>query len=169
MSSFDICFSFVLPNEDFDPPRYEIVADPVHGVDPSAKAISGINSHFWAADFAVIAAIPQPQRGPAVAAFYQKNFWGHWLGSLISNRIAAMTLDASVNQGAGWAVRFLQGASGATVDGAWGPDTVASANAANLDYQVGRFIELREDRYREVGGPSLPGWLARAAKIPNFT
>ena len=168
MAEFSICFPFVLPNEDFDPPRYEIVSDPVPNRDPNAKAIAGINSHYWPADFARIAAIPQDQRGPAVAAFYEANFWNRWLASLISNRIAAMALDSGVNQGAGWAVRFLQGASGCTVDGAWGPNTIASANAANLDYQVQRFIELRQARYREVGGPSLENWLARAAKVPQF-
>ena len=168
MALFEVCFPFVLPNEDFDPPRFEIVPDPVHGIDPNAEAISGINSHYWPKDFARIAAIPQTERGPAVSAFYETNFWNSWFSELVSNRIAAMTLDASVNQGEGWAVRFLQGASGSVVDGLWGPKTIASANAANLDYQVGRFVQLREARYRQVGGVSLPDWLARAAKVPQF-
>ena len=169
MANFQTCFSFVLPNEDTDPPRFEIVADPVHGVDPDAEALSGINSHFWPSQFRLIAALPQDQRGPAVATFYEANFWNRWFAGLNSNRIAAMTLDAAVNQGEGWAVRFLQGASNAVVDGAWGPNTLARANASNLDDQVAKFIALRQSRYRQVGGPSLAGWLLRAAKIPKFS
>ena len=169
MANFDLCFSFVLPNEDFDPPRFEIVPDPVHGIDPSAEAISGVNSHFWPRSFARIAAVPQSERGPAVAAFYQKNFWNHWLEAIISNRIAAMALDAGVNQGQGWEVRFLQSGAGCAVDGLWGPATLSAVNAADLDSLVSGFIAAREARYRQVGGPSLPGWLARAEKVPNFT
>jgi uncharacterized protein YdbL (DUF1318 family) len=167
MADFATCYSFLLPNEDETPPQYEIVADPTEA-DPNAQAISGINSHFWPADFAAIASLPQSERGPAVASFYQRRYWNQWLAGLISNRIAAMTLDASVNQGAGWGARFLQGACGATVDGALGPATVAAANMANLDSAIQQFIALREARYRQVGGPSLNGWLVRAAKIPLF-
>ena len=168
MADFNICFPFVLPNEDFDPPRYAIVPDPIHGTDENAEALSGINSHWFPKEFASIAALPQNQRGPAVATFYEANFWNRWLAQLNSNRIAAMTLDASINQGAGWAVKFLQGASNAVVDGAWGPNTVARANATDLDQLVAGFIALRQSRYRQIGGPSLANWLARAAKVPKF-
>jgi lysozyme family protein len=168
MAQFELCFSFVLPNEDFDPPQYKEVPDPTSG-DPEAKAIAGINSHYWAADYAQIASLPQDSRAASVANFYRVNFWNKWLEQLTSNRLAAMTLDAGVNQGAGWAVRFLQGATGATVDGHWGPSTIALANAAELDDAVNQFIVLRKARYNQVGGPSLPQWLERAAKIPSFT
>ena len=167
MSDFPTCFSFVLPNEEYTPPRYQPIPDPTQH-DPGAQALAGINSAFWPDDFARIVALPQNERGPAVAGFYQANFWNRWLQQLTYNRIAAMALDASINQGAGWAVRFLQSASGSTVDGAWGPNTVAAVNATPLEIVVPEFIAAREARYRQIGGPSLPQWLARAAKIPAF-
>ena len=80
-----------------------------------------------------------------------------------------MTLDAAVNQGAGWATKFLHGATGSDSYGHWGPNTISAANTANLDDAVNQFIALRKARYVEVGGPSLPQWLARAAKIPSFS
>lgn len=167
MSDFQTCYSFLLPNEDYTPPQYKAVADPTQS-DPSAQAISGINSHFWPQYFAAINAIPQSERGPAVQAFYEAEFWNMWLEKIISNRIAAMALDASVNQGWGWATKFLQTAAGVEVDGKFGPNTLAAVNEAPTLVLVPAFIEARQARYRAVGGPSLPQWLVRAAKVPEF-
>jgi hypothetical protein len=167
VSSFDICYPFLLPNEDRTPPRYESMPDPTK-TDPGAQAIAGINSCYWPNEFELIAAAPQNQRGPLVQQFYHVHFWNHWLDALVSNRIAAMALDAGVNQGQGWAVRFLQNGAGCAVDGLWGPETVSAVNAASLDQMVYGFIAARFARYRQVGGPSLPQWLARAAKVPQF-
>lgn len=167
MASFDLAYSFLLPNEDYTPPRYEVVPDPTKN-DPNAQAVSGINSAYWPEDFAAIVALPQSERGPAVESFYRQRFWNQWLEQMTSNRVAAMVLDASVNQGAGWATKFLQTACGATVDGAFGPNTLAAVNSTSPEIIVPAFIEAREARYREVGGPSLPQWLVRARKVPEF-
>jgi lysozyme family protein len=168
MADFNLCYSFLLPNEDYTPPRYQTGPDPTRD-DPGAQAISGINSASWPADFALINAIQPPNiRAQAVANFYHVRFWNQWFQQLTSNRIAAMTLDASVNQGASWGVKFLQSACGAEMDGIWGPNTVTTANMADPAVMVPRFIAAREQRYRQIGGPSLPEWLARAAKVPTF-
>jgi lysozyme family protein len=164
---FEICYPFILGNEAGDPPNYAAVHDPTKS-DPSAQAIAGVNSHYWPAWFAKIAAAPMLERPVLVAQFYRTNYWSHWLASLNSSRIAAMVLDASVNQGAGWGCKLLQRACGAEDDGLWGAQTLAAANAADLDDMVRQFVVAREARYREIGGPSLPQWLARAAKIPAF-
>lgn len=165
MASFDVCFPFLLANEDFTPPRYEVVPDNVGHV------VSGINSTKWPREFAFIAATPLDQRPDAVKAFYRQKFWNTWLDQVDSNRIAAMILDASVNQGQGWAVKFAQIAAGLTesaVDGHWGPITLAAVNGASEGDFVPKFITAREDRYRQIGGASLPAWLARATKVPQF-
>ena len=167
MSSFDLAYSFLLPNEEPTPPTYQAVHDPTQG-DPNAQAIAGINSHYWPKWFNAIAAVPPPQRAEPVKSFYRTNYWNHWLESLNSNRIAAMVLDASVNMGAGWGCKLLQRACGAEDDGAWGPATLAAANSADVDDMVRQFIVAREERYREIGGLSLPQWLARAQRIPAF-
>ena len=167
MADFRTCFSFVLPNEDFTPPRYEAVPDPTES-DPAAQAISGINSAFWAADFAAIVALPQNQRGAAVAAFYERNFWSSWLQQLNSNKVAAMVLDADINEGRKEGTEFLQMACGVEADGKFGPMTLTAANALPPAVIVPAFIEARQARYREIGGPNLAQWLERAARVPAF-
>lgn len=168
MANFELCFSFVLPNEDYDPPQYKAVPDPTQR-DSDAHAISGINSAFWPNEYAQIASLPQDSRAVSVANFYRVNFWNKWFEQMTSNRLAAMSLDAAINQGAGWTVRFLQTAAGATVDGLWGPNTIAAINAADPAEAIPAFIAAREARYNAVGGPSLPQWLERAKKIPTFS
>jgi hypothetical protein len=170
MSDFNLCYSFLLPNEAAfknGAPVFEPNPDPTRS-DPAAQALAGINSAYWPEDFAAILALPQDQRGPAIQDFYKRNFWGVWLDKLDSNKIAAMVLDASVNQGEGWAVRFLQTACGATVDGIWGPNTIAAANSVPENVLIPAFVAARKARYTAVGGPSLPEWLARASKVPQF-
>ena len=183
MASFDLAYSFLLPDEDTTPPTYQIVHDPVPkrpnpNNDPAitadnllraaAQAISGINSYYWPKWYAAIAAVAPPQRAEPVKSFYRTNYWTHWLQSLNSSRIAAMVLDASVNQGAGWGCKLLQRACGAEDDGQFGSATVAAANSADLNDMVRQFVVAREERYREIGGASLASWLIRASKIPDF-
>ena len=183
MASFDLAYSFLLPDEDTTPPTYQAVHDPVplrHNPDndpaitadnllrASAQAISGINSYYWPKWYNAIAAVAPPQRAEPVKSFYRTNYWTHWLQSLNSNRIAAMVLNASVNMGAGWGCKLLQRACGAEDDGQWGVNTLAAANSADVDDMVRQFIVAREERYREIGGSSLPQWLARAQRIPAF-
>lgn len=182
MADFPTCYPFLLGNEDFTPPQYKIVPDPVR-LDPAkhtpeecqkaleAQAISGINSYYWPEDFAAIAALPQAERGPAVASFYERRYWNNWFTQVVSNREAAMILDSSVNQGSGVAVRLAQVAAGMPTDqqdGKFGPVTLAAINGTPVDAWVPAFMTAREARYQEVGGPSLPAWLKRAAKIPEF-
>ena len=167
MASFDLAYSFLLPNEDETPPQYKAVHDPTK-YDPGAQAIAGVNSAYWPNEFALIATAPQDRRGPLVKQFYHLHFWNHWLEAMISSRLAAMGLDAGVNQGSGWAARFIQSAAGCTVDGLWGPATLTAINAVSADSAVPKFIAARIARYKQIGGPSLPSWLIRAAKIPTF-
>ncbi len=170
MADFDICFPFLLGNEDWTPPRYEAISDPTQS-DPSALALSGINSHYWPEDFAAIVALPKSARPEAVKAFYERRYWSKWLAAIDSNRVAAMILDSSVNQGAGVAARCAQIAAGlpeSEQDGMWGPRTVAAVNGAAPAVLAPAFVEARCAAYRRVGSPSLPEWLARAQKIPNF-
>jgi hypothetical protein len=174
MAEFDLCFSqFVLFNEAGKPPHYEVRPDPTKD-DPGAQVCAGVNSAAFPEDFAVIAALPIDQRPAAVYAFYQKTYWNQYIAQLVSNAVAAVTMDAEVNQGIGKGVRFLQeaipaaGGSVVTVDDVWGPITLAAANSVPAASLVAAFQTVRKAAYKEIGGPDLAGWLARAAKIPPF-
>lgn len=172
MADFATCYAFVLPNEDYTPPRYQTVPDPAKS-DPEALAISGINSAAFPEAFEEIFALPVNQRAPAVEAFYQRTFWNPWIAQL-KNPIAMRVMDAEVNSG-GEGVRLLQQACNAcngasdeiAVDGAFGPLTLAAAMEAcrtSVDDLVAAFKALRVAFYQSLGGPDVAEWVARAQK-----
>ena len=178
MADFPTCYAFVLPNEDFTPPRFEAIPDPTP-TDPTAGAISGINSAAFPAQFARIAAIlPPAARAAAVESFYESTYWNGWIRQL-QNAIAMRVMDAEVNHGAGVGVRLLQRACNAleaapgamlVVDGLWGPFTVEDTNAANLVrlvqmFRVARVSFLREAALTDpIVAKDLPQLIARANK-----
>jgi len=129
-------------------------ATPEHATGP-CYAISGINSGAWPAGYAAIAALPQASRLSAVQSFYQQNFWNNWYAQLASDDLAKRVFDFSVNGGSGTAVQTLQKAVNAlggslTVDGGWGPMTLAAVNAADQAALVQAFIAARAAHYQQI-------------------
>ena len=164
MANFDYCYNFMMGNEDAG--RSCAIVN-----DTGGHAISGVNSASFPVQFAAIAALPQSQRAPAVENFYQTEFWNQWYAQMLSDDVAARVFDAAVNMGPGTAVKLLQRAVNSfhagnplTVDGGWGPATVAAANAVYPQTLLAAYHNIRCDYYRAIGGPNLAGWLARAAK-----
>jgi len=124
MALFQTAYNFMMLNED---------ATQAHAIVPDAPvgafAISGINSAAFPTQYAAIAALPQNQRGPAVANFYQTIFWNSWFAQLISDAVSMRVFDASVNMGAGAGIIILQKAVNSiggslVIDGGWGPNTL---------------------------------------------
>ena len=174
MAEFSLCFNgFVLLNEAGNPPRYDIDPDPTKD-DPGAQVCAGVNSASFPKDFAAIAALPISERPAAVFSFYQRTYWNQYIAQLTSNAIAAVVMDAEVNEGQRIGGRLLQEAVPAAggpvvdVDGLLGPNTLAAANSVPPSMLLPAFQSVREAAYRKIGGPNLAGWLARAAKIPPF-
>ncbi len=172
MADFITCFRWAMAVED---PQMEFKTVP--DAPPGSFSISGINSHAYPAQFAAINAIPQEQRGPAVQSFYQTEFWNQWYAQLSTNDIAKRVFDEAVNAGPGTAVKILQEAINSlgimpsiAVDGGWGPNTVAAANACDLTELLKAFIKFRCARYSNIAedNPSdakyLDGWLERAER-----
>lgn len=171
MASFRNSLNFVLDNEDSQREYADVPDAP-----PGARAISGINSHSYPADYAHIAALPQAERGPAVAAFYAANFWDHWLAEVASDPAAARIMDAEVNEGQGTGIRLAQEAankarsSNLEIDGVWGPATVLAINACDPQEFVGCFRAARIARYQDLvkKNPAravyLDNWITRAQK-----
>ena len=170
MADFQTCYDWMLDNEDARRAYAQIPDAP-----PGAFAISGINSKSFPSDFAAIVAINQAKRGPSIFRFYQLHFWNSWFDQLLSDEIAKRVFDAAVNMGAGTAVKLLQIAINAlggslTIDGTWGPATLAAANGSDPTALYQAFITARENHYREIvqKNPAdtkyLPEWLARAGK-----
>jgi Predicted Peptidoglycan domain len=165
------------------PPAYDYIMrfeDPEHLYasvtdNNGAQVISGINAAAWPSDFALVNAIFQPQRGPAVANFYQTRLWAPLqLGGLESQDVANRVLDEEVNAGRREAILLLQRAvnvlhAGTLVeDGAVGPLTLAAANAADPEALLATYRAARAASYQAIVAANsddaryLATWLARA-------
>ena len=173
MADFQTAFLWTMKHEDSTMSCAQAPDAAPAGCAGPCYAISGINSGAWPAQFATIAELPQDSRLPAVQAFYQAHFWNQWFDQLASNDLAKRVFDFAVNGGSGAAVKTLQRAVNSlggslTVDGGWGPHTLAAANACDPTALAQAFIEARMGYYRAIvaANPSdqryLNGWLARA-------
>lgn len=169
MAEFPPALDYLLDDED-SRREYAIVPD------AGGQAIAGINSKFFPAQFARIAALPQNERADAVATFYRMNFWNQMrLEPLNSQMLANRVFDFGVNAGARTAIRCLQQAAvslGAflTVDGNMGLLTATAANLFSEDTIVAAFREARVARYEQIAeaNPAEAGylseWKARAQR-----
>jgi lysozyme family protein len=97
--------------------------------------------------------------------FYRKNFWDY--DCLESQAIANKVFDLGVNSGKSHAVKFLQQAAGATVDGIFGPGTCVAANACNSAVLIEKIRCMALVYYKALiaANPSLQrfwnGWSRR--------
>ena len=73
-----------------------------------------------------IAGLTQDQ----AAAIYRPDYWDRVRGDALPPALALLVFDAAVNNGVDRAARWLQGAVGATEDGAVGPATLAALTDA---------------------------------------
>lgn len=101
-----------------------------------------------------------------VREIYRTRYWDRARCAELAPPLALMHFDAAVNHGVGTAIRFLQEAVGAGVDGEIGPETRARIAAARLGDTLEAYAAIRRRRYR-----ALPhfwrfgrGWLRRVDK-----
>lgn len=98
-----------------------------------------------------------------VREIYRRRYWDIAHCDELPSPLALMHFDAAVNHGVGTAIRFLQEAVGADVDGEIGPATRAAAAEAPIIETLETYAAIRARRYR-----ALPhfwrfgrGWLRR--------
>lgn len=98
-----------------------------------------------------------------VAAIYRRRYFEPADCPAFTSPLALMHFDAAVNHGVGAAIRMLQQAAAATVDGEIGPETLAAIGGRNVLDLIESYAEIRRARYR-----ALPhfwrfgrGWLKR--------
>jgi uncharacterized protein (TIGR02594 family) len=98
-----------------------------------------------------------------IATVYRVRFWRRVRCEALPPPLALMHFDAAVNHGTGRAVRMLQSAVGASVDGEIGPETLSRCQSADPAGAVGRYAAGRRAAYRRL--PAFArygrGWLAR--------
>jgi len=172
VADFNTDYQFMMANEDRTQAHACVPDSCPTGCQGPCYAISGINSGAFPAQFAAIAALPQAERGPTVKQFYQSEYLNKYDAQL-SDPVAERVLDTMVNSGQSTGVRILQQAVNAlggqlTVDGQWGPLTVAAANDLDQVQLVAAFDARRAALYKAIVAANPADavyeatWLARA-------
>lgn len=104
---------------------------------------------------------------PAQAAdVYRREYWLAANCPSLPAPLAFLVFDSAVNQGVGRAVRLLQAAVGAAVDGAFGPATLRAVNAAWVRDPAALLAEFQARRAVHYAGLSTfrhfgLGWMRR--------
>lgn len=99
-----------------------------------------------------------------IKAIAYTDYWLKVWGDSLPPALAVVALDCAFNQGVGAAIRLMQAASGAVVDGVLGPATMAAVKAKDPKKLIARFTALRCQRYARGANFALYGadWMDRA-------
>jgi len=107
-------------------------------------------------------------------AIYFRDYWSKAGCPDMPPRLAFQMFDCGVNNGTGRAVRFLQGAVGAGVDGAYGPQTKAALDRKLATDRLGMELANEVHAQRIFFMAKLStwdtfglGWSRRLAAIPH--
>ncbi|MGD9670009.1 MAG: TIGR02594 family protein [Hyphomicrobiaceae bacterium] len=85
-----------------------------------------------------------------VREIYRTRYWEPADCARMPTPLALMHFDAAVNHGVAGAIRMLQQAVGADVDGEIGPQTRARIATTQLVEALAKYAEARRDRYRAL-------------------
>ena len=102
-----------------------------------------------------------------VQVIYESGYWLPPRCDRLPTRLDLVQLDTAVNMGVGRAVRFLQKAVGAAVDGKFGSNTLQAVEARDADVTIAAYCGEREAYYRRLAAQNpkmavfLKGWLNR--------
>ena len=146
--------------------------------DPGGKTFSGITQADYAAyrkEHGLPALDVFQATGEQIAAIYREHYAVPVHFEELPYNLAVVLFDTAVNCGLGRAVCWLQGVVGVTVDGAFGPKTLAATKyyiAQHSAALLASGVLLRRDSfYRKLGRPGttlnkfLKGWLNRTAAL----
>ena len=110
---------------------------------------------------------------------YWQDYWTPVKADELPVGVGEVVFDIAVNNGRGRAIKWLQAAVGAVVDGVIGPKTVSFANS--MPFGTGKeaglrladlLLNRREDFYRSIAKGSqakfLRGWLNRNDKLRAY-
>jgi lysozyme family protein len=102
-----------------------------------------------------------------VHRIYESGYWIPPRCDLLARQLDLVQFDTAVNMGPGRAVRLLQGAVGAGVDGDFGTETEHKVAASDPGETLVKYCSAREAYYRRLVqqrpdlGVFLKGWLNR--------
>lgn len=154
-----------------------------HPNDPGGRTMKGVTQATYDAwrkarnlPIRDVAQIGQEELG----AIYRDNYWRAAACERLRAALDLVQFDTAVNMGPRRAVKILQTAVGATVDGAFGPNTQAACDACVLPDVTTQYCDIREGIYRSLARRPgqdvfLKGWLNRlddlrgTAGVPGYS
>lgn len=148
-----------------------------HPADPGGATNKGVTQKVYSTWLARRGRPDADVRGLAdaeMADIYEEGYWGPARCEELPALLDQVQFDTAVNMGVGRAVRFLQEAVGAAVDGGFGPGTRESVRQANPAAALVRYLDIRERFYRRLvdSNPSLgvflQGWLNRLTALRSL-
>ena len=131
--NFDVCFDLMLAHEGgyVDHPK-----------DPGGRTNHGVTQRVWeewlgrpVSEKEMRALTPT-----MVKPLYKRKYWDACRADDLVAGVDYVVFDVAVNSGPGRAIKFLQSCVGVTVDGGFGPATLAAVKKAEED--PARLIEL---------------------------
>ena len=98
-----------------------------------------------------------------ITKIYEQLYWRQAGCQYFHLPIAISLFDAAVNHGPSRAVKLLQTAIGAEVDGEVGPETIQKAKASYAKQTLSKFISVRRSYYKNLRQFSIfgKGWMNR--------
>lgn len=136
-----------------------------HPADPGGKTRYGITESVARA-----AGYRGDMRGLPVSlaqTIYRRDYWEVVRADELPPALRFAVFDAAVNSGARQAIKWLQRATGATVDGVVGPQTITMARAAQPDMTMRLMLAYRLKFMTDL--PTWPsfsrGWARRIAEV----
>lgn len=169
MANFGNCINWVLRLEDRT--LSGVVKDLGDGAGRTRFGVTEKNMPAWMSK--TFFTDPVDQAIEEAKSYYQIRYWNPIRGLMYrTDEFAATLLAFAVNDGAGEAVKLLQGVLGLTQDGDFGPLTAAAVQAMPDEaIAAQRLREAGEAYYRAAvsakpqDGRFLSGWVARARAV----
>ena len=101
-----------------------------------------------------------------VEPLYRRKYWDACRCSDLPSGVDYCVFDLSINAGVGRSAKTLQGAVGATPDGAIGPMTLAAVNKFTPTELVEKFTDAKVAWYKSLNNATYEqGWLNRAETV----
>jgi len=141
-----------------------------HPQDPGGRTHKGVTQRTYDAWRRRQGLVPRDVRrvdDDEVQRIYESDYWLPPRCDLLARHLDLAQFDTAVNMGPGRAVRLLQAAVGAGVDGDFGPQTERLVAQADLGATLIAYCDRREAYYRGLVqqrpelGVFLKGWLNR--------
>jgi lysozyme family protein len=110
----------------------------------------------------------------AMEAIYRTSYWDAAHCGQLAEPLDLCHFDAAVNHGPERAIKMLQEAAGVTIDGLFGPHTLAAIQADDPIRVADRYLDAREGFYRLIVARDptqqefLPGWEKRVGRLRSI-